>query len=150
MIFQLQLQNAGKVGYRFELFTYHSDNTGGLKQLINRATLQGPHLYEQIETEETIFTTLTIHRGPELYEYDPLVLGFRLACGEGSHESATDTATTSNRESKIIFEQKCPKLRWAGLDNGFRIDINKDKDDEIDGGGLPLIYFNSDYMISNF
>jgi hypothetical protein len=84
MIFQLQLQNKGAVGYRFELFIYHSDNTGGLRQLINGATLQGPHLYERIEAEETIFTTLTIHRGPVLYEYDPLVLGFHLACDEVS------------------------------------------------------------------
>jgi hypothetical protein len=39
--------------------------------LINGATLQVPQLYERIEAEETIVTTLTIHRGPVLYEYDP-------------------------------------------------------------------------------
>jgi hypothetical protein len=45
--------------------------------------------------------------------------------------------------------QQFPKVHWADLDDGFRIDINAEKD-KIIAGALPFTVFNSDYMISSF
>jgi hypothetical protein len=153
MVFQLQLQNRGPVGTRFELFAYHHTNTGNLALSANGGGLSSPMVYEKLDGEGVVFATLTVHRGPLLYEYPPLEIGFRLACDNTPYKSKTSAVTLFNEvvdeKQKIVFAEPCQKVFWANLEDGYQLTINADKSNG-DLGKLKLTVFNPDYMMNSF
>ena len=69
MIFLLKLSNLGSIAYWFELLTDHRENIGLLSHLIDGDTIIAPITYDTIDAGESVFSTLTIERGPEKYDY---------------------------------------------------------------------------------
>ena len=126
MVFRFRLANAGPVAYRFQLFAYHNTNFDGLEIVAHGGALDGPIVYS-IDGNSEIFTTISVHRGPKLYEYNPIELGFRLACDNTPFKSQTNKVTLYNdnvdREKKIVFAEPCQQIYWAGLEDGYKLTI---------------------------
>ncbi|KAL7576580.1 hypothetical protein ACA910_018071 [Epithemia clementina (nom. ined.)] len=133
MIFEVELTNQGISPSSFQLFTDHRPNGGLLGHLANGDTLTVPQQYDRIEPGETVTTTITIARGPALYDFPAIPVIFRSACenvrniGDGNLIALDNRASASmmlfnvvdpsmeeGENERIRFAQPCPGIAWEG------------------------------------
>ena len=80
IVFELKLINKGVGKSAFVLYPDLRDNEGNLQLQLDGAPLAGNRQYDWIDTDETVVTTLSVSRGPKLYQNKPITLWFRSAC----------------------------------------------------------------------
>lgn len=125
MIFRLLITNEGEDLSSFQLSVDHRTNPGMLVHSINGDTLTVPQQYDRIEAGQTVSTSLSIYRGPELYDYPPLKLAVQSSCeairnfGDGNLIGLLGGVTkvfrdAANQNGRIVFTQPCHPISWAG------------------------------------
>ena len=125
MIFRLLITNEGEDRSSYQLSVDHRTNPGMLVHSINGDTLTVPQQYDRIEAGQTVATSMSIYRGPELFDYPPLRLAVQSSCeairnfGDGNLFGLRGGATrvskdVGNKDGRIVFTQPCQRISWAG------------------------------------
>ena len=171
MIFEVELTNEGASPSAFQLFTDHRRNGGLLGHLANGDTLTVPQHYDVMEPGETVTTTITIERGPALFDYPSIPIIFRSVCentrniGEGNLIALDNRATASidifnvvdptmpeGERERIRFAQPCPGIAWEGelaFERTFRIN-EADRKSTIPSYTLKVVVRNLNHNIETF
>merc|ERR1711935_801768 len=119
-IFQVILSNDGPTSNEYDISIDRRKNTGGLKVYANGGMLNGANQHIEILDEtEGMNATISILRGPVLYEYPAIPLISESRCEHVPPLSISVSATyelyTHMKEdgSKVIrFAQECPKVEF--------------------------------------
>jgi len=119
-IFKVRLINGGPTSNEYELSMDRRDNSDGLSVSVNGGVLAGNQHYEIFNPLESVNTTISISRGPSLYEYEPIRLYLESMCDGFSKTSTiaeleiyTDIKTDG--VTKVIkFARECPKIEFMG------------------------------------
>ena len=82
IVFELILRNKGVGESAFVLYPDLRGNEGNLHLQLDGAPFAGNRQYDWIGADESVTTTLTVSRGPKLYQNIPITLWFRSACGD--------------------------------------------------------------------
>ena len=76
------MRNKGVVESVFDLCPDLQGNEGNLHLQSDGAPLSGNRQYDWSGANKSVTTTLTVSRGPKLYQNIPITLWFRSACGD--------------------------------------------------------------------
>merc|ERR1711935_81852 len=141
-IFKVILSNAGPTSNEYDISIDRRHNEGGLKVYANGGMLNGGNTrIEILDALESMDATISMLRGPVLYEYPAIPLILESRC-ENIPPLSTSVSATYNlythikeedgKEVKVIrFAQECPKVEFENkLAEGLVVFNSKAKADE--------------------
>ena len=112
MVFKVLLGNTGEQSSKFELYIESQDNIGGLQVSAGGGSLAAKRIFE-LDSQEEIVTTVTLRRGPELFQYPPLEMLFRTYCGSECNRTIASAELyneVKGGEKYIEFAEPCQKV----------------------------------------
>merc|ERR1711935_1129990 len=150
-IFKGILSNAGPTSNEYDISIDRRHNEGGLKVYANGGMLNGGNQHiEILDALESMDATISILRGPVLYEYPAIPLILESRCEHipplstsvsATYELYTHIKEEDGKQVKVIrFAQECPKVEFENkLAEGLVV-FNKAKADE--SRKLEIIVWN--------
>lgn len=129
-IFEILLENNGQEYTDLEFFEDHVTNGNGLNAILSGDTLVQAVVFHDM-APGTVVGVLQIKRGPTLYKYPPLRVGFRSTC-DAARFMETGNLYRKNFAEKTLelnveFVQPCSQVRLAStLADDMSFHINHD------------------------
>ncbi|EGD77107.1 hypothetical protein PTSG_07442 [Salpingoeca rosetta] len=149
-VFELLLTNDGPVATDFNLFTLNGANQDGLTIMVDGHPLTHPIDFEGFAVGAR-HVTISLLRGPSLYSYDPVAVGWRSLCEADRHPDngyTTDEVTTVQYVYlEAEFLQPCSPVELVGsIGETETFEVNQAVDEQTSHPGeLRIVAFNSDF-----
>ncbi|EGD80412.1 hypothetical protein PTSG_11057 [Salpingoeca rosetta] len=149
-VFELLLTNDGPVATDFNLFNLNSENQDGLTIMVDGHPLTHPIDFEGFAVGAR-HVTISLLRGPSLYSYDPVAVGWRSLCEADRHPDngyTTDEVTTVQYVYlEAEFLQPCSPVELVGsIGETETFEVNQAVDEQTSHPGeLRIVAFNSDF-----